>query len=288
MKKWAKNTKFLVLSLMILSLIALSSPISKTVAEDDGPSASTRSFFGDKGGGPGKFEPEECKGEQEMQSKQESEGRNYRQEGEELSRQIKEKEDAIINATSDDQRAILQSELDVLKQRASEFEAQTGAKMGQEKDRQEGPPAECKAAIVKMGKTKMATFASTITDNILPKLAKVNEIVTKVELKIPELKDPNSGVGAETVSKLETNIESIKSNTAIMKSFFDQMIETLNSFISLADSDVDAAFSKMDSMRSSGKSESASTAAEALVAAFTELETIIDELKQQGGSNGNQ
>lgn len=287
MKKWTKNTTSLALTLMVLSLLALSSPISKTAAEDDGPSASTKSFFGDKGGGPGKFEPEECKSEQEMQSKQESEGRNYRQEGEELSRQIKEKEDAIINATSDEQRATLQSELDTLTARANQLRSQSG-NQEQNQQRREGPSVECKAAIVKMGKTKMATFASTITNNILPKLAKVEEIVAKVESKIPELKDPNSGVSAETISKLETNIASIKSNTAIMKSFFDQMIETLNSFISLADSDVDAAFSKMDSMRSSGKSESASTAADALVAAFTELETIIDELKQQGGSDGNQ
>lgn len=282
-----KNAILLALILMILTSLVLFSSIGKTVAEDDGPSESTKSFFGDKGKGPGKLEPDECKQEQEMQSKQESEGRNYRQEGEELSRQIKEKEDALINATSDEQRAILQSELDTLRQRASEMEAQTGVKMGQDNDRQEGPSTECKAALVKMGKDSMATFASTITNNILPKLAKVSEVVAKVEVKIPELKNPDSGVSAETVSKLETNIATIKSSTAIMKSFFDQMIETLNSFISLADSDVDAAFAKMDSMRSSGKSESASTAAEALVAAFTELETIIDELKQQGGSNGN-
>jgi len=281
-KNWLNMLTLLVVIFTILSLQVNIFKINKTIAVDDGPTASTKSFFGDRGGGSGKIEPDECKRDQSRESEQ----IRSRDEGNELSGQIRAKEEAVRNATSDEERARLQSELDALIARANEMRDQSVGQQNQDQQRQEGPSAECKAAIVKIGKERMSTFASTITNNILPKLAKVEGIVAKVESKIPELK--NSNINSNTITKLENNIASIKSNTAVMKSFFDQMISTLNSFISLADSDVNAAFNNMDQMRSSGKSESASTAADALVSAFTELESIIEELKQDGGSNGNQ
>lgn len=286
MKNWLKTPAFLVAILTIFSLLVVNFSEVKTFAQEgDGPKESTKKFFGEKGGGAGKFEPEECKRERQQGSGQGSNEQSIRQQGEELSRQIREKEEALRNATTDEERNTLQSALETLKQRAKEMESQSSGQ-GQDQKRSQGPSTECKAAIVKMGKERMATFAATITNNILPKLTKVDEIVSKVEAKIPDLKD--AGVSAETISKLENNIATIKSSATTMKTFFSEMIETLNSFLSLADSDTKAAFSKMQTMHKSGKNDAASTAADALVSAFTELEEIIEELKTQGGSDGNQ
>lgn len=292
LKKWLQRPKHLLVILMVLSFSANYLAINKTIAEEEvgGPSESTKKFFGEKGKESGKFEPEECKREQEQDSKQGTDEQSMRQQGDELSRQIREKEEALRNSTSDEQRASLQSELETLKQRAKEMEAQSGGPGQRGSDnqgqRQQGPSAECKAAIVKMGKERMGTFASTITNNILPKLNKVGEIVSKLEAKLPDLK--SAGISAETISKLETNIASIKSNSEIIKTFMIGMVSTLNEFLGLADSDPDAAFSKMQTMHKSGKNDSASTAADNLVKAFTELEEIMKSLEAEGGQNGNQ
>lgn len=290
-KKWFKKPTHLLVILMVLSLSANYLTINKTVAEEvGGPSESTKKFFGDKGKEAGMFEPEECKREQRQQPNQNADEQSMRQQGDDLSRQIKQKEDALHNATSNEERSKLQGELDALMARAKEMETQSGGQGQRGPDNQgqhqEGPSTECKAAIVKMGKERMGTFASTITNNILPKLNKVAEIVSKLEAKLPDLK--SAGISTETISKLENNIASIKTNSATMKSFFDEMIATLNAFISLADSDSEAAFKKMETMHKSGKNDSAATAADNLVKAFTELEEIMKSLEAEGGQNGNQ
>lgn len=282
----------------VLTVLAMASVYTNAVLSslaEDRPSEKTKQFFGeggDSGENRDNSTPAECQQEQSQQAQQQQDGgAGYRAIVEELSQlmgQISVLEQQIRMAPPEQQDALsAQLEQTQAKRIALEASMPAQGQQGQGDPSQEGqqspsgqdagPSAACKQAIVNQQKAHMEQFKGKITNNMLPTFNKVDTTIDKIQAKIPNLKE--AGVDAATITKIESNISRINSDAETVKGFFNGMLSTINAFLEAADSNPDQAFEAMKNRFGSGAQNSAATSANDLVAAFEDLETIINGLK---------
>lgn len=249
-----------------------------------GPSAATKSFFGDEEGSPGdEGIPAACQQEQREGSPgpTETTGGALGQEEERLRAEMTALQQQM-SSTSPEQQGELRSKMEELGRKMQEAgRARQDNSQRSENDGQlvGGPSAACQEAIVAQQQASLMQFSGKIENNILPTLDKVDQLVAKVSVYVPNL--TAVGVSAEVVAQIEADISTIKQSSATMREFFTLMRTQLKSFLAKAGSDPSTAFKEMESsFGDGGRQQQAAAAGDSLVTAFERLEKNIASIQK--------
>lgn len=262
-----------------LAVLAMGSVYQKQVAalaEDGGagrPSESTRKFFGESGDSGKSMDnstPAECA---QQNASEDASFRAKVEQQNQLLTQSSALKQQLGGANTPEQNAAIQAQIDALQQQINALGVTAGDR-SQQKD--SGPTGACMAAIVKQQKSRFETMRGEFGKHVAT-LAKVSTTVDKIEAKIPELEA--AGVDKAIIDKIKADIALIRTDIEKMKSFFASMQSTVDDFLAVADSDPDAAFTKMKAQFGRGEQNSAGKNADALIAAFADIQKNVDGLK---------
>lgn len=271
-------------SISVLTLIMSNITYTNAVitsAQDSGPSARTRSFMG--GGSQQSVDrsnlPAECQVGQQGSG---TDGRELIAQHDEAMRQKQALEQQMLTAP-DEQKGQISAQLQAANQLEASLKTQIETSMGAGGP-EGGPSDACKAAIVAREKENIRKAK----DNLGAALSKIEgalAAVNKVESTINTLE--SAGVSADKIAKLRSDVESVKTNATTVKEFLTGMQSAMSTFISSSDGTPAQAYDNMKTANSSMQSRGskASTAADALVAAFEDIESIINGIKEANGSN---
>ena len=143
-----------------------------------------------------------------------------------------------------------------------------------------GPSDDCKKAIVTQAVAQMSSMQDKMDkeNKFFGTLAKVDQEIAKVQALIPSLQA--AGVSADQITKINSDIATVKAQEAILTSFFTKMKSWMASWIANAQADSLKAFADMQKGQGMSPSDasSASKAADAMVNAFQDLVSIFDGL----------
>lgn len=294
-----------VCALITILMAVLSANIATTSADknSDGPSESTKKFFGaeeeDEGGDYG--QPAECEGPREGSQQGPSEGQSQQSSSQYASSDIAAKVDALSQEaqgltnelaqyqardfntmTVEDKSKMtsIQSRVQAINTEISSLTSnsnQSGQGQSSDQTQMSGPSDACKAAMAKMMVSHMETFASKMDSKFLPVIDRVTSVTTKITANIPGLK--TAGVTDSDITAIEKDIATINKNAGIMRSFFIKMRDQMREFVAQAKSDPANAFSVMEKMNDDqSQFTAASNAADEMVKTFTSLEATIDKI----------
>ncbi len=101
------------------------------------------------------------------------------------------------------------------------------------------PSAACKAAIVRSANSNLNQFKSIINSRIFPTLNRVDEVANATEAAIPHFRE--IGVSEETITKIQSDIATLRSSNTVLRSFFQKAITKIDDFLARVN-DPNAAF----------------------------------------------
>lgn len=284
---------WLVASLVLVgSILTYNTAMIGTIhAEDGGPSASTKKFFGfnnDSGEGQKFVQPEICKQNpvqdqmqalqaqmQQLQQQQQTQNQPQQQAPTQQDQsQTEQQQQQALQAQQQTQQAQQQANQEKL----AGLQAQMQALQSQ---MQNGPTDDCKKAIVQQSIDQMSAMQAKMfsDDKLTGTLAKVDAAVAKIQTQIPQLQA--AGVSADDITTIQSNIATIQQDNATLRAFFNSMKTQMASFIAAAKADPLGTFGKMqhgDGPISGKDSTTASNAADGMVSAFTNLVGTLDKI----------
>lgn len=183
---------------------------------------------------------------------------------------LKQQESGLSGDSPDEQ---------ALKERETSLQAQADALKIQIGDHPEtaptGPSGDCRKAIIAQQKGYMEKFSAKIP-KIKSTFAKVDDATTKIKAELPALKE--AGVDQVTLDKLTKDITTINTDSATLKTFFDDMQNRISTFLADSSNSPDAAFQGMKVDTSTQKKSA--DAANELVTTFTDMQTILNQITQ--------
>ena len=97
------------------------------------------------------------------------------------------------------------------------------------------------------------------------------------EAAIPHFRE--IGVPEVTIAKIQKDIAAMRSSNAVLRGFFQKAITSIDAFLAKI-SDPNAAFDGMKNSFSLGDQNAAAKAGDDLVAAFEDLESILNGIKE--------
>jgi len=249
------------------------------VVAQDGPSQNTQDFFGDSGPQHEDSQPAEC--QRNQQNDQQAQIKV--QEHERIMNRIREME-VQLNSTPEDQRGQISAEMEQLRNQETQLQNEL-TQLDQRGQEQRGPSEECKKAIVAKEKSGISEIHTKMKNKFLPALDKVDTVTAKIKSFVPKLKA--EGLEDSKIKIIETDIASIEENSKALKSFFQEMISTFESFLAVSEEDPSVAFEKLQtSFGQNGPKTQGFTYADNLVDSFEDLEKVINEIKEN--KNGAQ
>lgn len=184
---------------------------------------------------------------------------------------------------SDADRQSLQSQMESIRSQMQSLEQQAGGSSEQPRDeqpREQGshePSAACKAAIGRSAQSNLGQFKTRINSRIIPTLSRVDSIATQVEASIPHFRE--IGVEEDKIIQLQKDIATMRGSTATLRSFFQKIVSQIDAFLAKI-SDPGAAFDGLKNGFNISDQNTAGKAGDDLVAAFTDMQTIIDGIKE--------
>lgn len=261
-------------ALLLAVMFGLYTTTARSLAED-GPSQKTKEFFGAEDEGPREYNPPECQQKSEQEIKMDSLNAQMT----EVSNQMNQLSQQMQGTTDPEQIIALQAQMTTLQAKQQELSNQMNSLSAEMQKQTTWQPSDaCKQALVNIVKTDMAGFKSKINNSIMGTFGKVNAAIAKIEAKLPALKE--AGVDPTIIKRIESDIQTIKTNEAILKGFFQKMVGFIDSFLALANSNPIQAFEKMQqNFGDGGDYTDAAKAADTLVAAFEDLEKAVSQLK---------
>lgn len=236
----------------------------------DGPSDATKKFFGDPGDEVSDdFEtPEACKQSETVTTQTPTNSPEL----DALSGQLNALYAQDISQLSPEQSAKHQQEIADLQNKMNALQSQVVPPSPPEDYRE--PPDACKQAIVAMMKGQMKLIHDMIGTKLIPTLAKVSNVVAKVQSAIT--KAEAEGADPKKIAQIKGDIKTIEGNLATLKKFFDEMRIQIGKFLNASGA---AAFDLMSKEAFDvGDQDAAAKAADKLVSAFSDLEEHVKEL----------
>lgn len=234
-------------------------------------------------------EPQECINDAQQNSQ------DQQQPGNDQQRQVdQQRHDELVQqlntlnqqmsdqSLSDAQKQSIQSQMDSIRSQMTALEQNTGQPTEQPQDRQQDqgshePSAACKAAIVKSAQTNLGQYKDIINSQILPTLDRVDSVSNTVENSIPHFRE--IGVSEATITQIQADITTMRASSTTLRGFFQNVITKIDTFLSKI-SDPNAAFDGMKNGFSVTDQDSATKAGDNLVTAFSDLQKIIDGIKE--------
>lgn len=263
------------LAILIAGLVYNTASLDR-VAADQGPSEKTKRFFGFNESDEGRdwVMPEACKmqAEQDRMQQLSTEMQSLSNQVNTLSQQSQDP-----NLT-EEQRQANQQQIQQLQQKMAQLQAE----MEQlNKTFQGGPSDECKVAMVNQAVAMMQDMLVKMDSRFPSTLAKVENVVTKIENVLPGL--TAAGLPSDQVEKIKADISSIKLQLSILRSFFEKMKSSMQQFINEAKASPLKAFEKMQTGSlgmDDTQSNRAANAADTMVKNFEELVDILDKIQK--------
>lgn len=180
-----------------------------------------------------------------------------------------------------EEKQSIQGQIDTLRAQATALESQasqsSGTPSSQPSSTTHEPSAACKAAIVSSSQSNLGQYKSIINDRIYPTLDRVASISDTVEASISHFRE--IGVPEATITKIQADITSMRTDSATLRIFFQSVSSKIDTFLSQL-SDPNTAFSGMKNGFSVSDQNAAVQAGDDLVAAFSDLQTLIDSIKE--------
>lgn len=180
-----------------------------------------------------------------------------------------------------EEKQSIQAQIDTLRAQATALESQAsqsnGTPSSQPSSTTHEPSAACKAAIVSSSQSNLGQYKSIINDRIYPTLDRVASISDTVEASIPHFRE--IGVPEATITQIQTDIATMSTSSTTLRSFFENVSSKIDTFLAQL-SDPNAAFSGMKNGFSVSDQNAAVKAGDDLVAAFSDLQTLIDSIKE--------
>lgn len=256
------------------AILASAAETNRILAQDTGPSEKTQQFFGFSNEKEQDFStPAACQvANTEMQTLA-NQIQQYSSQLQSLSQQQPQPAaSGSAEPTNPNETEIADLESKIQADQAQMKSLQT--------EMQTGPSDDCKKAIVAQAITQMSSMQDKMNkeNKFFGTLDKVDQEITKVQNLVPALQA--AGVPADKITKINSDIATVKAQEAILTSFFTKMKSWMASWIANAQADPLKAFADMQKGQGMSPSDagSASKAADAMVNAFQDLVGIFDGL----------
>ncbi|MCR4277873.1 MAG: hypothetical protein NUV85_02540 [Candidatus Berkelbacteria bacterium] len=228
-------------------------------------------------------EPQECINDEQQNSQdQQQSGSNQQvsqQRHDELVQQLNVLSQRMSDPSlSDDEKQSIQSQMDTIRTESTALEQQS-SQQSQGSQPNEGtrePSAACKAAIVRSAQTNLGQYKDIINSRIIPTLNQVDGVCAAVEASIPHFRE--IGVSEDIITKINSDITTMRTSNTTLRSFFSNVITKIDAFLAKI-SDPNTAFDGMKNGFSVADQNSAVKAGDNLVAAFSDLQSIIANIK---------
>lgn len=276
-----------VCALLVILMAVLSANSAQTIAQSDhdGPSDSTKQFFGadDDEEGDQYSQPTEC--QQPSTSATSSSGssdkiNSLNSEVQNLQSQLQTYQSRDPSSLTEDEKAAkaaLEAKIKAANAEIETLSSQINQDAQQPQTQETGPSEACRIAIAKMMVSHMKKFAGQFDSKFIPVLNRVDAVVKKIDGSISDLKE--AGVSASDIKSIEKDLATIKSAVNTLRDFFNHMKGKVNEFIVKAEADPSKAFTLMETMNDDpGRFKTAGDAADQMVATFTTLEATIDKI----------
>ncbi len=268
---------WIVSALLVLASVVIYNTTSiSSIKAENGPSATTQKFFGFNGGGEDNQNfvmPDACQ-QTDQQAKMQA-----------LSAQMQSLADQMKTLSQQDISKMTPDELNQHNQQQKAVQDQMSSLQSQmndlQKSLQSGPSDECKIAIVNQAIAQMKSFQTKMVaeNKFLGTLDRVDSTVSKLESISNQLS--SAKVTPATIAAINKDINIVKTDSSLLRNFFQKMQNSMNAWIANAQQNPLAAFTQMQQgkgfMDDSGAS-AAVGAADNMVAAFTDLVNILDKL----------